>query len=158
MSLNRKGCLLTKLNWERVKREERLSYVPSPRSEPATERQLRYIKVLAREKGHRVHHLPRTKRGASDVIERLLCLADAPAEIASIPEVTPLMELANELRERFPSLSPQTVSSLIHIARQVDELGMFFFFQEVMHDPEAPSRPEELVPWLLGEFVAFAVA
>lgn len=147
------------MNWDRVAAERKMAYVPSPRSEPATDRQLRYIKVLAKQKGQHLRHQPRTKRGASDLIERLLAKPDVPAEVVPFePEMTPRLELRQELQSRFPTLSPQTVESLIQVVSQVDELGMYFFFQEVMQDPRAPSAPEDLVPWLLGEFVSFALA
>jgi hypothetical protein len=73
---------VTKLDWNKAKMRDKMqcggavAYAPSFRSEPATEKQLRYIRYLGVEtEGHSY-----TKRSASALIDRLTGQGMPPSE------------------------------------------------------------------------------
>lgn len=156
---------MAKLDYEKVKRQERVNFAPSWRSQPPTFKQIDYIKGLAAQKGVRVR-LPKTKQGASDLIERLLAMEEksfwerlAPETIEAKDEPEPSERdlLAEEIREAFPSLvSPMTARSFIQLAEQVDALGLYFLMDRITDNPPQFESAEEVVTYLLSRFYEWA--
>lgn len=148
-----------KLNYERLNRDKRLSYFPAQRSQPATQKQLAYIVALCHDKGQPVpSRLPLTKKGASDMIERLVALPDkkeTPAVFPDVvivapplPEPTPTQEMVAELRAHFPMLTPMTVNSFVQLFAQIDPVGLAFVLNGLMHE-DTPQEPNALILFIV---------
>lgn len=147
------------MQWEKLGRDRRLAYVPSPRVQSATQRQLDYIMALSYEKGQNRPRLPKTKQGASDLIERLLELPDVndPQPIETpihkpLPAAQNRNDVVTELRERFPALSPLTANSMVQLFSQIDEIGMYFIIDQILNEP-APEDTNELILHIVGRFL-----
>lgn len=152
-----------RLNWGKVENERKLNYRPSQRSRPASLAQINFIKGLAVQKGQPPPKIPKSMRGASELIEQLLKLPDVTERIAFEPvAVAPVFsarkEMVLELTEVFPSLTPMTVNSLIQLAEAMYEpLELAFIVSEIAEDAQfAPEGLSDLVSWLLRRFLAFS--
>lgn len=151
-------------DWEKVAREDRMRFVPSAMAEPATQRQLDYILGLAQQK-NQVVRLPKTKRGAGELIDRLSAMADINDPVwyrngrptghweDRVEVADDRKELLAEIRESFPQLSPMTIASLVQLFSQIDEMGMVFTFDALMHE-EVPTDSTDLILHLLRRFLA----
>lgn len=145
-------------DWDKINRTRRLHYVPSLRTQPATQKQQDYIIDLAFQKNQPPPRLPKTKHGAGEMIDRLLDLPDVnerlPVRIASIepPRDTSRQEMVAELREHYPMLSPMTVNSLCQLFEQIDPTGFAFVLDGIFHE-EVPKDADALILHLLGRFL-----
>lgn len=148
---------MSKLNWERAARKDRLTYVPSLRSQPSTQKQLDYIVDLSHQKGKPPpRRLPLTKQGASDLIERLKELPDVNepqrVRLSLVPPPNDNQEILVELRNQF-NLSPQTISALMQLLGQIDPIGVHFFFDSLLRE-DLPQDQDALLIHILKEFVS----
>lgn len=147
---------MSRLNWEKASRRERLTYVPSPRSQPATQKQLDFIVDLHHQKGQRPpRRLPLTKQGASDLIERLKGLPDvnkySRVRVLAVPEPNDQQESLAEFQAKL-DLTPMTVNALSQIFNQIDPLGAAFFFDSLCRE-ELPEDQDKRLIYILKEFV-----
>lgn len=156
-----------RMNWVKVENERKLNFRPSARSLPPTERQINYILGLAMEKGQPRPKLPKTKHGASELIQKLLNLPDVaeripwePIKPESAKDYDTRKDLVVELREAFPALTPMTANSLVQLAEAMyDSLEVAFMVADIGEDKDyAPEGLSDLVQWLLKRFLAFSAA
>jgi hypothetical protein len=146
------------MNWPKIEAERKLNYRPSLRVQAATQKQLDYIIGLAHEKGQPKPRLPKTKYGASQIIERLLVLPDVPERkslwLAPAPVRQPNhhQEMVIELREHWPQLSPMSVNSLVQLFSQVDPIGLAFVL-DGLYEEVVPEEPSALILFVLARFL-----
>lgn len=144
-------------DWDKINRQRRLHYVPSPRTQPATQKQHDYIVDLAFQKNQPPPRLPKTRHGAGELIERLLLLPDVnerlPVRTVLIePQDTSRQEVVNEMREHYPMLSPMTVHSMVQIFEQIDPAGFAFVLDGIFHE-DVPEETDALILHLLQRFL-----
>lgn len=144
-------------DWDKVSRTRRLHYVPSSRTQPATQKQRDYIVGLAFQKNQPPPRLPKTKHGAGELIERLLLLPDVnerlPVRIAPIErQDNPQQEMVIELREHYPMLSPMTANSIVQLFERIDPAGFAFVLDGIFHE-DVPKEADALILYLLRRFL-----
>ena len=147
------------IDWERFNRAKGHVSSPAP-----TQAQIDFILALTHQKGV-TPRKPRTMARASEYIDHLLGLPDVnepkfvkngrfvgePGQKIEVTD-TYRQDLAKDIRERFPCLSPMSVSSLLQLQAQIDEVGMAFFWEAL--DPEdAPDDRDELILYVLKRFL-----
>lgn len=157
----------SRLDHAKVSRQRQVTHYkpPSWRMEPLTTSQRRYIESLWVDKGQTGLNMPKTKGGGADMIDRLLQLPNVqqvegrPRQLHEVPESAEPSErdlLVAELQEAFPHLSPQTARSYVHLALQVDPIGVYFLMNELTTDQYAYKDQADTVIHLMKAFVGWA--
>lgn len=141
----------TKMRWDQIE-QERKFHSRSWRDQPSTPAQLDYIRTLARQRNYSYKE-PKTKQGASDLIERLLAI---PPTVFPKQEPRPQIELvqtitASTLRDAFTAISPQQAKNLVFVLAEADPGYGLFINELVLGDGEEEGDPISLLRHHLRE-------